>query len=166
MMAEFALKSCRVCGGDIHIDAETCPLCSSRQHPEKKPCSTIIIIIFALIGFSCITLLGIMSAHAIQQVIYSRTSSSNDKALQNISRAKITVDNYITHHGRIPGNLGQTTFQADEGVVVTLQKSSGESYRLISFHDQGDREYLFFSENDALYCQKKGQPGLHYVLNY
>jgi len=158
MMAEFALKCCRVCGSDIHIDVETCPLCSSRQHPDKKPCSTTVIIVFALLGFLCITLLGIMSAHAIQQAICSRTDFSNEKAKQNVSLAKTAVENYIAHHGRIPANLGQISFQADEGVMVILQKTSEERYRLISTHDQGDRNYLVFSDKNTIDCQKKDNP--------
>lgn len=164
MMAEFAAKCCRVCGGDIHIDTVICPLCSSRQHPQKKPCSTTVIIVFALLGFLCITLLGIMSAHAIQQVICNCTDFSNEKAMQNVSLAKIAVDNYVTQYGRIPLDLGQTYFQANDGVSVVLEKTSAESYRLISSHDQGDREYLVFSGNNTMYCQKKGIPGIHYIL--
>lgn len=159
MLAEFALKCCRICGADIHSDVETCPLCSGRQQPGKKPCSTTVIIIFALLGFLCITLLGIMSAHAIQQVICNRTNTCNEKAERNVSLAKIALDNYIACQGQIPENLGQIPFQAEEGVRVVLQKTSGKSYRLISFHAQGDREYLVFSEKNTIYCQKKRQPG-------
>jgi hypothetical protein len=159
MMAEFALKCCRVCGSDINIDAETCPLCSSRQHP-KKPCSLTVIIVFALLGFLCITLLGIMSAHAIQQAISSRTDFSNEIAIQNVSLAKIAVDNYVAHYGRIPVNLDNITFQADDDVMIILQNTSAKSYRLISSHEQGDKEYLVFSGKNTMYCQKKGTPGL------
>jgi len=105
-----------------------------------------------------------MSAHAIQQAISSRTDFSNEIAMQNVSLAKIAVDNYVAKHGQIPVNLGQISFQADEGVLVVLQKNSAKSYRLISSHDQGDREYLVFSEKNTMYCQKKGPSGLHDIL--
>lgn len=159
MMDEFALKCCRVCGSDIHIDTETCPMCSSSQRPEKKPFSTIIIIVFALLGFLCITLLGIMSAHAIQQVIYHRMNSSNEMALRNLSRAKIALDDYVAHHGRIPENLGEISYRSDEGVLIVLQKTSAKSYRLISSHDLGDREYFVSSKNNTMYYQKTRQSG-------
>ncbi|MRR55499.1 MAG: hypothetical protein EG822_13495 [Deltaproteobacteria bacterium] len=143
------------------MDMEICPLCSSRQHPDKKPYFTTVIIVFALLGFLCITLLGIMSANAIQQTLCSRTDFSNEKALLNVSRAKKAVDNYIAHHEEIPVNLGQISFQADEGVMVILQKTSEKNYRLIGSHERGDRRYFVFSEKETIYSQKKRHPGLH-----
>lgn len=116
MMAEFSLVCCRVCRGKIQTDTEICPLCSSRQNLEKKRCSTTVIILLAVLGFVCITLLGFMSAHAIQQAIYSRTDTSNEKAMQNVSLAKIAVDNYMADHDQIPENLSQFAFQADENI--------------------------------------------------
>ncbi len=68
MVVEFALKFCRICGGDIDVDEQTCGLCNSRQQPEKRFCSTGLIIVLVLLGFFGIMLLGIMSAHAIQQI--------------------------------------------------------------------------------------------------
>jgi len=98
------------------------------------------------------------ACNAIQQAICSRTDFSNEKAKQNVSLAKTAVENYIAHHGRIPANLGQISFQADEGVMVILQKTSEERYRLISTHDQGDRNYLVFSDKNTIDCQKKDNP--------
>lgn len=165
MIAEFEFKECRICGGDIQINAETCPLCSSRQRSDKIIYSTKVLLFFAVLGFICIMFLGIMSAHAIQQFICKRTTTCNEQAILHVTRAKISVENYVARYGRVPENLTQVTFQAEDGVSVILQKAPGNRYRLISFHDQGDNKYFAFSGNEVIFFQKKGQPTLHSMPN-
>ncbi len=155
MMVEYSFKYCRICGGDISIDAEICPHCSSRQQPGKTFCSTGIIIVLALIGFFGITLLGIMSAHAIQHLMYVRTSSFNRLALNNIQAAQKSVENYVLHSGSYPKNLAQTSFTPDKGVTVDLREDSAGSYSLVGFHKQGNMVYLIIAGNSTIYYKKK-----------
>lgn len=155
MMGEFAYKYCRICGGDITIDAEICPLCSSRQQPEKRFISTGLIIALACMGFFGIMLLGVMSAHAIQQFICFRTTTCNAAALKNAEAAKVGLDQYFARNDRYPESLDQILFKPDDGVSVTFNKVSDKSYRLASFHKQGDKEFLAVSGITRIYCKKK-----------
>jgi hypothetical protein len=162
MMAEFASKSCRICGGYITTDAEICPLCCSRQHPEKNFFSTGLIIPLAGLGFFGVMLLGIMSAHAIQHLIHYRTSTCNAAALKNVKAAKGAVDHYIAHNARNPETLEQLNFKPDDGVTVSLTKNSDSSYTLVSFHKQGDEEFLAVSGTNRYFCKKRNQ-SLFYI---
>lgn len=154
-MGEFTYKNCRICGGDIPIDAEICHLCSSRQQPEKRFFSTGLIIALACMGFFGIMLLGIMSAHAIQQFICFQNTTCNAAALKNAKAAKVGLDQYFARNGRYPETLDQIFFNPDDGVSVTFHKVSDNSYRLDIFHKQGDKEFLSFSGTTRIYCKKK-----------
>lgn len=145
MVVGFAFKCCRICGGDIDLNEQTCPLCSSRQQPEKRFCSTGLIIVLALLGFFGIMLLGIMSAQAIQQIITVRTNTCNTTALNTIRSAKIGVAKYFARNNRFPETLDQIYFKPEDGVTLTLNTSADSSYRLVSFHAKGDKEYLAVS---------------------
>ena len=162
MIGEFALKSCRLCGGDINISAQICPLCSSRQKPEKKLRSTGLIIALAGLGFFGIMLLGIMSAHAIQQIICSRTNDCNVAAVKNVTAAKIGLDRYFAQNGQFPQSLDQIFFKPEKDVTVDFNKTAGRSYRLVSFHAQGDKEYLAVSGKTGIYVKERNQPGSRY----
>lgn len=165
MMGEFAFKCCRICGGDITIDAQICPLCSSRQQPEKRFCSSGLIIALAGLGFIGIMLLGIMSAHAIQQFVCFRTDTCNAAALKNVKAAKVGLDKYFVRNGRFPDTLDQIFFKPDDGVTVTLIKTAdSKSYDLVSFHTQGNKEYLAESENMGIFYRKRNKPGLRYFV--
>lgn len=164
MTGEFTYKSCRICGGDINIDTQICPLCSSRQKPGKRLSSTGLILALAGLGFFGIMLLGIMSAHAIQQIICSRTNSCNVAAVKNVIAAKIGLDRYFARNGQFPEKLDQIFFKPDNDVTVTLNKTAGRSYSLVSFHAQGDKEYLAVSGKTGIYFKERNQPGSRYFL--
>ncbi len=163
-MGEYAYKCCRICGSDITIDAEICPLCSSRQQPGKRLISTGLIIALAALGFFGIMLLGIMSAHAIQQFICFRTTTCNTAALKNLKAAKVGLDQYFARNGRYPETLDQVFFKPDDGVSVTFNKVADKSYRLVSFHKQGDREFLAVSGKMGIYCKKRSRSPFRYVM--
>jgi hypothetical protein len=155
MTEDYSFKTCRICGGDITIDAEICPLCSSRQKETKSSLSTGIIIFLSLIGFIGISFLGIMSSHAIQQIISVRTSYSNRLALKNVQEAKSVVENYFSGKGCLPDTLAQSNFEPDKDVTIHLQKISVGRYSLVGFHSQGDMEYLAVSGKNRIYCKKR-----------
>ncbi|RQW82784.1 MAG: hypothetical protein EHM79_17555 [Geobacter sp.] len=162
MTGEFTYKSCRICGGDITIDDQICPLCSSRQKPGKRLSPTGLNITLAGLGFFGIMLLGIMSAHAIQQIICSRTNDCNVAAVKNVKAAKTGLDRYFAQNGQFPETLGQIFFKPDNDVTVALNKTAGRSYRLVSFHAQGDKEYLAVSGKAEIYFKGRNQPGSQY----
>lgn len=165
MMNGFAFKCCRICGGDITTDAQICPLCSSLQQPEIKSCSTRLIIALAGLGFIGITLLGIMSAHAIQHFVSLRINTCNAVALKNIKAAIVGLDKFFAQNGRFPDTLDQILFRADDGVTVTLTETSdSRKYRLVSFHAQGDEEYLAMSGKIRIFYTKRNKPGYGYFV--
>lgn len=157
-------KCCRICGGEITIDAEICPLCSSRQQPAKRVISTGLIIALAGLGFFGIMLLGIMSAHAIEQFICFRTTTCNAVALKNVKTAKVGLDRYFARNGRYPETLEQIFFEADDGVTVTFNKVADKSYRLVSFHKQGDKVFWAVSGKMRVYCKKRSRSPFRYVM--
>ncbi|MDD2337680.1 MAG: hypothetical protein PHD01_14020 [Geobacteraceae bacterium] len=163
MMRGFAFKYCRICGGDITTDAQICPLCSSLQQPDKKFCSTRLIIALAGLGFIGITLLGVMSAHAIQQFVSFRTNTCNAAALENIKTAIVGLDQFFAQNGRFPDTLDQILFRPDDGVTVILTETSDRrKYSLVSFHVQGDKEYLAMSGKMGILYTKRNKPGFGY----
>jgi hypothetical protein len=164
MMGEFVYKCCRICGSDITIEAEICPLCSSRQQPEKRVISTGLIIALAGFGFFGVMLLGIISAHAIQQFICFRTTTCNAAALNNLKAAKVGLDQYFARNGRYPETLDQIFFKHDDGVSVTFNKVADKTYRLVSFHKQGDREFLAISGKMGMYSKNWSESSFRYVM--
>ena len=164
MTGEFTYKSCRICGGDINIDALICSLCSTRQKPENRFNSTGLLITLAGLGFFGIMLLGIMSAHAIQQIICSRTNDCNVAAEKNVKAAKIGLDRYFAQNGQFPDTFDQIFFKPDNDVTVALNKTADRSYWLVSFHAQGDKEYLAVSGKSGIYFKERSQPGSRYFL--
>jgi hypothetical protein len=164
MVVDFALRFCRICGGDIDVEEQTCPLCNSRQQPDKRLCSTGLIIVLALLGFFGIMFLGIISAHAIQQILSVRTNTNNTTALNTISSAKIGVDKYFARNGQFPKTLDQIYLKPEDGVTLTLNTSADSSYRLVSFHTKGNKEYLAVSGKVKIYYKERKQTGLRYPL--
>jgi hypothetical protein len=165
MMEAFSFKSCRICGSDIHIDAQVCPLCSSRQQP-KKIYSMGVILTLAVLGFLGILILGVISAHAIQQFISIRTNTSNGLALHDIKTAKMCVNSYIAREGRLPENLAVTSFTPGNEVTVILQKVRDRNFRLRCFHADGDKEYLSDSWDMAIYYKQRKQSGFRNDLTH
>jgi RNA polymerase subunit RPABC4/transcription elongation factor Spt4 len=104
-MTEFSFKYCRVCGGDIELDAQTCPLCSSRQEVVKNYFSIGFIIFLAIAAFIAIILLGIASARAIPQFIRFRTNTSNAIAVKSVRVAQSRLEEHTSCNGRYPNTL-------------------------------------------------------------
>jgi predicted nucleic acid-binding Zn ribbon protein len=104
-MAEFSFKYCRVCGGDIELDAQTCPLCSSRQQVVKNYFSIGFIICLAIVSLIAIIFLGIVSARAIPQFIRFRSHTCNAIAVKNVKVAQSQLEAYYSHKGRYPNTL-------------------------------------------------------------
>jgi predicted nucleic acid-binding Zn ribbon protein len=163
MVEDFSYICCRVCGGEIPLDAQTCPLCSSRQQIETRIWSSLMIIALALVGFVGIVFLGILSARAIPEFACFRSNTCNAIALKNIRGAKSGLENYFSRNGRYPDTLGQIMFTPEEGVTVTLSKVSDRNYLLLGRHERGDREYLAVSGKDGIFSREKNQPGLQFV---
>lgn len=139
-------------------------MCSSHQHFEKRYCSTAIIIALAVAGFFGIMLLGIMSAHAIQQFIDIRTEACNNSALKSIRSARTGLDTYVSAYNRLPATFNDLHFKPDNGVTILLEKTSENKCKLTSFHLNGDREYLAFSGKSEICFKKRHQPGFRYLI--
>ena len=100
-MADFSFKYCRVCSGDIKLDAKICPLCSSRQQIVKNNFSNRFIIFLAIVSYIAIIFFGIMSARAIPHFISFETTTDNAIALKS---AKIS-QRRPAQKGRYPDTL-------------------------------------------------------------
>ncbi|MRR05787.1 MAG: hypothetical protein EG828_02415 [Deltaproteobacteria bacterium] len=101
-MAEFSFKYCRVCGGDIELDARICPLCSSRQQVVTNNFSIGFIIFLVIVSFIVIIFFGIMSARAIPHFIRVQTTTSNEIALKSVKISRRWLKEYSSHKGRCP----------------------------------------------------------------
>jgi predicted nucleic acid-binding Zn ribbon protein len=163
MVAEYAFRCCRVCGGDINLDAQICPFCGSLQQAKKKNGSTLLIIGLAVLGFFGIMSVGIISAFTIPRFIGFRTNTCNAIALRNVSTAKSGLEMFRFRNGRLPETLDTISFAPDDGVTVTLLKSAAGNYRLVGFHKQGDREYLAVSGKTVIFCRERDRPGTKYL---
>jgi hypothetical protein len=164
MLAEYAFTCCRVCGGDINLDAEICPICGSQQQVKNMASYTLQIIGLAVLGFFGITLLGIMSAYAIPKLIIIRTNTCNAIALRNVTTAKAGLEMFRSRNGRFPETLDTISFAPDDGVTVTLLNTSVGNYRLVGFHKRGDREYSTVSDTASIFTRERNRPGSRYVL--
>jgi RNA polymerase subunit RPABC4/transcription elongation factor Spt4 len=104
-MSEFSFKYCRVCGGDIDLDAQTCPLCSSRQQVEKNFFSIGFIIFLAIVSFIAIIFLGIVSARAIPHFISFQTNTRNAIAMNSVRVTQSRLEEYYSRKGCYPDTL-------------------------------------------------------------
>ncbi len=162
-MDEISIHYCRICGSDILQSDEICPRCGSIQSVKRDGLGPGWVILFAMVGFLGIAILGIVSARAIPQLTSGVDNAYDKSALYSISAAKRALDGYIRRNGVCPDSLRQISFRPDEGVSVELLRTGDGACTMIASHRNGQTEYAVSSGGEKIYQRSKTAPESRFV---
>ncbi len=118
-----------------------------QRYPETSSSAVVLAVALPLVG---ICIIGILAAIAIPQFAAYRQKAFNAAATSDLRACRVEAETFFADHQSYPTRIGELQCRASQNIALYYLSLGPAEYRLISFHDRGDKAFLNTSGHDEI----------------
>ncbi len=119
-----------------------------RMYPETASGGAMVLAI--LVPFIGIAMIGILAAIAIPQFAAYREKAYSAAARSDLQSCKVQAESFFSRHESYPADSSQLQCRTSKGVSLYYLPDGANGYQLISFHGNGKKAFLSWSEGAGI----------------